>query len=146
MNVLLFGESCTGKSSVASELETKMDMKVYSGKDYLRLAKNPNDALVLFKDLLRNSEENIIFVSAEKEQVDIVPNEVIKILFTAELKTKKERFSIRFRGNLPKPVEQMLERKHGMFDNYDYDLHFAGGNNIDDVVDSIVDYIKDKKS
>ncbi|MBQ2324175.1 MAG: hypothetical protein II379_06270, partial [Oscillospiraceae bacterium] len=39
---------------------------------------------------------------------------------------RKERFRSRMRGNLPAPVEKMLESKHGMFDSGDYDYCFDG--------------------
>jgi len=136
MNILLFGESCTGKSSVATILAKELNMKVYSGKDYLRLAKTPQDALTIFKGILEN-EEDIIFVAAEKEHVSLVTNDMIKILFTAPLEVKKERFAHRFHGNLPKPVEMMLERKHGMFDDYECDLSFDGSTMIETVVSTI---------
>ncbi len=136
MNILLFGENCTGKSSVATVLEKDLDMKVYSGKDYLRLAKNPQVALDIFKKSLE-AEENIIFVAAEREHVDLVPASMMKILFTAPLDTKKERFAVRFKGNLPIPVAAMLERKHGMFDDFDCDVKFNGELSIDEVVFAI---------
>lgn len=43
---------------------------------------------------------------------------------TADLATIKERFRARMRGNLPAPVEKMLEQKHGMFDHGDYAFRF----------------------
>ena len=40
MVIGIFGESCTGKSTLAEKLKTQLDAEVYTGKDYLRLAKN----------------------------------------------------------------------------------------------------------
>lgn len=142
MNILLFGESCTGKSSIASRLESQLHMKTYSGKDYLRLAKNPNDAVAIFKDMLNKSDEFILFVVAEEELIHLVPKTVTRILLTADLNTIKKRFSVRFKGNLPKPIEQMLERKHGMFDQYESDLRFEGDQDIEEIVKSIIEYVK----
>ena len=49
-----------------------------------------------------------------------------RILVSADLDTIKERFRVRMRGILPPPVEQMLEKKHGMFDGGTYDFRFDG--------------------
>ena len=40
MVIGIFGESCTGKSTLAGKLKKSMDAQVYTGKDYLRLEKN----------------------------------------------------------------------------------------------------------
>ncbi|MBO7294110.1 MAG: aspartate--tRNA ligase, partial [Bacteroidaceae bacterium] len=42
MVIGIFGESCTGKSTLAGLLKTKLDAEVYTGKDYLRFSKNEN--------------------------------------------------------------------------------------------------------
>ena len=126
MNILFFGESCTGKSTLADYIKEELNMKVYTGKDYFKLSKNKDEAKKLFIDMLEDDNSNIIFVATEKEEVEFVPNNVKKVLFKADLDLKKERFAVRFRGNLPKPVEMMLEKKHGMFDDYENDLTIDG--------------------
>jgi hypothetical protein len=55
-----------------------------------------------------------------------LPEGAVRILVSADLDTIKERFKARMHGVLPTPVEKMLERKHGMFDNGTYDYHFDG--------------------
>lgn len=40
MLITIFGESCTGKSTLADALKERTGAQVYSGKDYLRLAKS----------------------------------------------------------------------------------------------------------
>lgn len=40
MVIGIFGESCTGKSTLAGKSKKSMDAQVYTGKDYLRLEKN----------------------------------------------------------------------------------------------------------
>ena len=42
----------------------------------------------------------------------------------ADLDTIKARFRTRMQGTLPLPAEQMLERKHGMFDDGSCDFIF----------------------
>ena len=47
----------------------------------------------------------------------------------AELDVIKSRFSERMGGVLPKPVEMMLEKKHGCFDREHFDIHMKSGVN-----------------
>lgn len=54
MVIGLFGESCTGKSSVAELLKKQLGAQFYSGKDYLRLVKNPPDAREASRSFLEN--------------------------------------------------------------------------------------------
>ncbi len=42
--IAIFGESCTGKSTIAERLKNNINATVYTGGDYLRLAKNETDA------------------------------------------------------------------------------------------------------
>jgi len=122
MNILIFGESCTGKSTLAKMFTDKQEMELLQGKDYLRLAKNPAEALKLLVEKLTNDDSNLLYVSTELDQVKAVPENVYKIYVKGQLETIKERFAQRMNGNLPKGVEIMLERKHGMFDNMAFDL------------------------
>ena len=64
MVIAIFGESCTGKSTLAQVLATRVPCEVISGKDYLRLAKNENVAAALFRKKLQSAltGENIIYV------------------------------------------------------------------------------------
>jgi len=120
----LIGESCTGKSTLAKKLAEKVPAEIITGKDYLRMAKNESEATALFRKKLAEAVDssNIIYIISEKEHLALLPDRAIKVLVTADIETIKERFRIRMHGNLPGPVEQMLERKHGMFDNGEYDL------------------------
>ena len=101
---------------------------VYSGKDYLRLEKNPSMAAETFKALLQSSVtgENIIYLITEKEHIALLPDEAFRIVLTAELEVIKERFRGRMRGNLPLSVEKMLEAKHGMYDDLPCQLKLDG--------------------
>ena len=83
-------------------------------------------ASALFKKKLKEAltEETVLYVISEPEQVKLLPEGAVRILVKASIETIKERFKARMRGNLPGPVEQMLERKHGMFDTGIYDYTF----------------------
>ncbi|MBP5733559.1 MAG: hypothetical protein J6W66_07040, partial [Lachnospiraceae bacterium] len=71
---------------------------------------------------------SLIYVIAEPDQVKLLPEGAVKVLVSADLDTIKERFRARMHGNLPAPVAQMLEKKHGMFDGGTYDYRFDGVN------------------
>ena len=49
MVVGIIGESCTGKSMLAEKLRVLLNAEVYTGKDYLRLAKNEDMAKKSFR-------------------------------------------------------------------------------------------------
>ena len=145
MIIALIGESCTGKSSVSKELQNKLDAKIYSGKDYLRLSKSEEDSKLQFKKLLKDNEEsaqNIIYIIAEVEQLAFLPEKAIRILFTAPLETIKERFSRRMNGHLPDPIAKSLEKKHGMFDDTPADFHVNGETPLQDVCGKILEFLK----
>ena len=125
MVIGIFGESCTGKSTLAEKIATGFPCEVFTGKDYLRLAKNENIAKVMFQKKLTAavSCENIIYVISEKEHLSLLPEGALRILVTADLELIKSRFAKRMRGNLPAPVAAMLEKKHGCFDAEPHDIH-----------------------
>ncbi len=124
----IIGENCSGKSTLAEKIKETLGGEIITGKDYLRMAKSESEAVSLFREKLRwaVSEDNIIYVIADQEHVKLLPDGAIRILVTADLETKKERFRVRMHGNLPEPVALMLERKHGMFDAGEYDYRFDG--------------------
>lgn len=129
MVIGIFGESCTGKTTLAHLLHQAIGGEIYAGKDYLRLAKNQSMAGMLFEKKLRDavSGEHIIYVITEKAHLSMLPQGAIRILATAELDQIKERFAMRLQGALPRGVEAMLERKHGCFDDVACDIHWASG-------------------
>ena len=141
MVIGIFGESCTGKSTLAEKIATSFPCEVFTGKDYLRLAKNENIAKVMFQKKLAAAVngENIIYVISEKEHLAFLPEGCVTILVTAELDTIKDRFRARMRGNLPAPVEAMLEKKHGMFDNGEYSFRFHSGR---DDLDALMEQLR----
>ena len=129
MVIGIFGESCTGKSTLAEKIATSFPCEVFTGKDYLRFAKNENIAKVMFQKKLSAavSCENIIYVISEKEHLSLLPEGALRILITADLELIKSRFAKRMRGNLPAPVAAMLEKKHGCFDAEPHDIHVVSG-------------------
>ncbi len=124
-----------GKTTLANKISKKLGATIYAGKDYLRLEKNPSAAEETFKAILKASLEgnNIIYLITEKEHIQLLPEGTFRIVLYAELEVIKERFKERMKGNLPVPVEKMLEVKHGMYDSLDCDLKLDGNYNIEDV-------------
>lgn len=121
MLIALFGDSCTGKSTIAAHLANSLSAEVYSGKDYLKLAKSESMAATLFKKKLSGAEP-MIYVISEPEQLALLPENCVRVLVTASLETVKERFAARMNGTLPAPVAAMLERKYGRFEALPHDL------------------------
>ena len=136
MVLAIIGENCVGKSTLADKINEKLGAKIYAGKDYLRLEKNPSAAEQAFKKLLQDavSGEHIIYLITEKEHLSLLPEGAFKIVLTAELDVIKSRFKERMRGNLPLPVEKMLEAKHGMYDDIPCDLKLDRDYKIEDVM------------
>ena len=139
MLIAIIGENCVGKSTLANKINDKLNAKIYSGKDYLRLEKNPSMALEKFKTILKAAVigDSIIYLITEKEHLSLLPEGTFKIVLTAELEVIKERFKERMRGNLPLQLEKMLEDKHGMYDNLKCDLKLDSNYNIEEVVNSL---------
>ena len=136
MVIGIFGESCTGKSTLADRLKESMNAQVYTGRDYLRLAKNEAAAKLAFQMKLHEATggENIIYVISEKEHLPLLPAGSVRVLVTADLEVIKARFAERMHGNLPAPVAAMLERKHGCFDMEPHDIHVISGHtSVDEV-------------
>ena len=141
MVIGIFGESCTGKSMLAEKISASFPCEVFTGKDYLRLAKNENIAKVMFQKKLTAAVngENIIYVISEKEHLSLLPEGALRILVTADLELIKTRFTQRMRGNLPAPVAAMLEKKHGCFNAVSHDIHVVSGEtDLDTVVTQII--------
>lgn len=140
MVIAIFGESCTGKSTLAAKVAESIPCEVFAGMDYLRLAKNEIIAKVMFRKKLNAAVngENIIYVITEMEHLSLIPEGAFRILVTADLELIKTRFAQRMHGNLPAPVASMLEKKHGCFDNIPHDIHVISGvTDIDKIVKDI---------
>ena len=141
MVIAIFGESCTGKSTLAEKIAASFPCEICTGKDYLRLAKNENIAKAMFRKKLAAAVngENIIYVIAEKEHLSLLPEGILRILVTADLERIQSRFAQRMCGNLPAPVAAMLEKKHGCFDAESHDIHVVSGEtDLDAVLEEVV--------
>ena len=139
MLIAIIGENCVGKSTLAGKINEKFNGKIYSGKDYLRLEKNPSVAETTFKNLLKDAVEgdNIIYIITEREHLNLLPDNTFKIVLTADIEVIKERFKARMRGNLPLPLEKMLEANHGIYDNLQCNLKLDENYNLAEVIDAI---------
>ncbi|MBQ9944561.1 MAG: hypothetical protein IJO67_09400 [Clostridia bacterium] len=139
MLIAIIGENCVGKSTLAAGLNETLQGKIYSGKDYLRLEKNPAMAESAFKTLLKDavSGENILYLITEKDHLSLLPDGAFRIVLTAELDTIKARFRERMHGYLPPPVEKMLEAKHGMYDNLPCQMKLNAAYDLHDVIDKL---------
>lgn len=145
MVIGIFGESCTGKSTLAQKITDSVPCEVFTGKDYLRFAKNENIAQMMFQKKLNAAitGENIIYVISEMEHLHLLPEGALRIRVTADLDLIKSRFAQRMRGNLPAPVANMLENKHGCFDAEPCDIHvISGETDLELVVSQILDMQK----
>lgn len=129
MVVAIFGESCAGKSTFADQLKTQLNAEVYSGKDFLRLAKSEAEARQIFQGKLNEAMTgpHLIYVISEQEHLTLLPEGAVRVLVTADLDAIKSRFARRMGGTLPPPVADMLERKHGMFDHEAHHIHIISG-------------------
>ena len=140
MMIGIFGESCTGKTTLSQLLQTRLDAKVYTGKDYLRLSKNENLAKKLFQKELEAavSGTHVVYVISEPEHLRLLPEDALRVLVTADLEIIKARFAQRMKGTLPSAVSAMLERKHGCFDQEMHHIHvISGETDLDGVCDRI---------
>ena len=143
MVIGIIGESCTGKSTIAEEIARRTNAKVYTGKEYMKLAKSEAEARRQFIDLLSENEKGnsyVVYVITETDHLSFLPPKAFRIIVTAQIDVIKERFAKRMNGNLPPSVSAMLEEKHGMFDDVEHDLHIENvGKSISEICDRIME-------
>lgn len=148
MLYIFMGQSCTGKSTVADQMKVQNGAEVYSGKDYIRMAKNENEAWNNFYNMLKNTaieknpEKILIYVITEKEHLNKLSafNDVKKVKFTASLEVIKARFAQRMRGNLPLPVEKKLEMqfKEWEIEEGDLNIDTTEGTDVNEQIQAIL--------
>lgn len=124
MVIGIIGENCSGKSTLASKIQSTLGGEIVTGRDYLRMAR------LLFQRMQRDAVHggHVIFVISEPEQIRFLPDEAVRVLVKADLDTIKERFKAGMRGTLSAAVEKMLERNHGCFDDIAADHQCDGVN------------------
>lgn len=141
MVIGIFGESCVGKSSFAAELKEALHAEVFTGKDFLRLAKNEAIAAKLFQQRLETAQhgKNLIYVISEREHLAFLPEDTVRVLMTADLDLILERFAARMHGNHPEPVRTMLVKKHGIFDGEACTFHAHNSIGLEDICTKILE-------
>lgn len=139
MVIGIIGESCVGKSTLALRLKEELGAEVITGRDYLRLAKSEAVAKKLFEKQLDEAltGKHLVYVISEREHLALLPEGSLRVVMTADLPLILERFGMRMRGQLPGPVKQMLEKKHGSFDREVCDFYIHNNTGMESVVEKI---------
>ena len=139
MLLLFFGPSCSGKLSVAQIIADKIGAKIWTGKDCLKLAKNEREAWKLFKGKLEEAskiceltENSMVYIindaSKVKSHICRCQN-LIRVKFTANLETLKQRFASRIKASvLPPPMVNMLELQTQKIIKHECDMEFDTSN------------------
>lgn len=150
MLYIFMGPSCSGKSSAAEELKKLMEVEIYTGKDYLRMSKNEQDAWKIFSEKLKEASSNrdlnspsIIYIISEKSDISKLQafDNALTIKFTADIETVKSRFANRMKGNLPKPVEKMVERQLMDWENVNAKMHVnSSDEGANDIAKKVYDF------
>lgn len=130
MLLILMGASCTGKSSAAECISKEKNLRVFTGKDYLRLGRSESEARKKFDEMLKEAsssrewtERSLLYIITDISDIDKIKSEhAVRVLFTADTALVKERFSRRMNGHLPKPLEMMLEKQLKNWENVSSDL------------------------
>lgn len=146
--IAIFGESCTGKSTLAAALRKKIPIAVYSGKDYLQLDKSEPEAERIFSQYLQErvrGKGTALWAIGERAQLRLVPDGAFRVRLTADLPLIKARFTARLGGVLPPAVAIMLDRKHGAFDAEPCELaiHNLSEINLDEAVQTILGHLRE---
>lgn len=146
MVIALIGESCTGKSSIGQVLKESSKAEIITGKDYLKMEKSQSEAEKKFAEYLiekQDKPEIVVYVISETDSIALLPDKALRVYCKAPLDVIKERFANRMHGNLPAAVAAMLERKHGIFDNGQYDLEFdTTKSELDVICSEILEYCR----
>jgi hypothetical protein len=120
MLLIFTGPSCSGKSTVADLVSSRVGLRVFNGKDYLRLSKSPCDAEMAFVRLLTSTSQikewgagSIIWVTTETGKLfDVVKSlQPLIFVFTAEMETLANRFNQRNPGMPAAVIRTMLEKQ-----------------------------------
>ncbi len=114
MLIVIFGPSCSGKSTAATELARRLSCEVYAGKDYLRLAGSEPAAWKTFDGMLRKAagdqERHLVYVVTGRSPAMEVPG-AFRVRFTAGIELLVERFARRNQPGAVPGLRSMLERQ-----------------------------------
>jgi hypothetical protein len=119
MVLVLFGPSCSGKSAAALRISQLTGAKVWSGRDYFRLAKNEDQAWAKLLELLAAAaagstwSESIVYVAGDVGLARCVLGAVpdaIPVRLHADLPTLESRFAPRTGGTVSPGISRMLRR------------------------------------
>lgn len=113
MLIVLFGPSCSGKSSAAERLAALLSCEFVSGKDYLRLAASEPEAWRLFADRLRTAAggtDSLVYAVAGDSPALDVPG-AYRVRFTASLDTLCARFAARGQQLPAQALRNMMQRQ-----------------------------------
>jgi gluconate kinase len=144
------GPSCSGKSSIANELKKSTKAKVYAGKDYLRFAKNQDEAWRLFRNELHTASgtclsESVVYIITDKNKLPELQQiqNARFVRFTASLDVLKARFAKRTGGHLPHSVEKMLEQQFQIWEPIKADICIdtSAGQSSDEMISKIIKQI-----
>ena len=135
MLLLFIGPSGSGKSSVARLIAQRIGCKVWTGRDYLRLARSQDEAKKTFRDMLESASEletfsagSIIYVIGNPDDLDddLRAFPCYRCLrFNAVLSVLSRRFAQRM-GQQPLPAALLsaLERQRNRFAAFPADKEF----------------------
>ncbi|MBN1968447.1 MAG: hypothetical protein JXR48_13355 [Candidatus Delongbacteria bacterium] len=129
MLILLAGPSCSGKSAIAKKLQNIFNLKVHTGRDYMRFARNISYSWNEFEkyckscslsDIDKSSTVYIATQHSKFEELASIADLTIKC--DAEQEVLEERFKPRTGGFLPPPVSMMIRRQKELWNNVSFDL------------------------
>lgn len=132
MVVVFMGPICTGKSSVAELIREKTNIQVVTGKDYLRLASDEDEAWKLFLKKVKiavnanpHSENSMIYILDDTERVeDLMRIDGVRcVKFSATLDAIRDRYETRMQGELPGIVIKMLRSQLDSWDQVTCDVN-----------------------
>jgi len=145
MFIMFIGPSCSGKSSTAKVIQQKHGLQIYTGKDYLKLAKNETEAWKKFTEICLSAKgkeqidsHSVIYVVSETEKfADLVKDSSFTVHFDAAQETLEKRFAPRTGGFVPPPIKKMIEKQKNSWLAVDADLHI-------DTTENSTDYSAEK--
>jgi adenylate kinase family enzyme len=132
MLLLLAGPAGSGKSTAAALLKPRLKAEVYSGKGYLRTAKNMDQAWKKFQGVLSQAvsgQRNVILILVGTSNLKKIQaaGPFCLVRFTAPQKTLEERLSDRLCEDLPPAIVDMLKAQERKWSRVKADLVIDSG-------------------